>query len=131
MQRNKKTISKTGLKSTAMTDTSSTSVKVPSITTNPALRDNKEMELNEEWSNFMLRVGEVSNLVRDMASGDKSKSEAATIRADKLLKGKVILDEDVEATVSTDRTIINKNAFKAMGNENPVRNRTRFKLFKY
>ncbi|CAG9559856.1 unnamed protein product [Danaus chrysippus] len=82
---------------------------------NPALKDHKTIELNEEWNNFMKRIGEVSNLVKDMASGDKERAEAAKIVADKYLEGKMILDDDVKMVVKEDRTVINENAFKTMG----------------
>ncbi|XP_061377524.1 tetratricopeptide repeat protein 12 [Danaus plexippus] len=82
---------------------------------NPALKDHKTVELNEEWNNFMKRIGEVSNLVKDMASGDKERAEAAKIVADKFLEGKMILDDDIKMVVKEDRTVINENAFKTMG----------------
>ncbi|XP_063533007.1 tetratricopeptide repeat protein 12-like [Cydia strobilella] len=87
------------------------------ILSNPALKDKKEMELNEEWNNFVKRIGEVSGLVKDMASGDKAKSDAASALADQYLQGKVIVDEDVEMKVKCDRTVINKKAFRSMENE--------------
>ncbi|XP_048007471.1 tetratricopeptide repeat protein 12 [Leguminivora glycinivorella] len=88
-----------------------------SILANPALKDKKELELNEEWNNFVKRIGEVSGLVKDMASGDKAKADAAAALADQYLKGKVILDEDVEMKVKCDRTVINEKAFRSMENE--------------
>ncbi|CAH2105359.1 unnamed protein product [Euphydryas editha] len=84
------------------------------ITSNPALKDHKQMELNEEWNNFMKRIGEVSTLVKDLASGDKVKSEAAKAIADQYLDGKVILDEDVKMTIKDNRTLINQKAFKSL-----------------
>ncbi|XP_063376978.1 tetratricopeptide repeat protein 12-like [Cydia fagiglandana] len=87
------------------------------ILSNPALKDKKEMELNEEWNNFVKRIGEVSGLVKDMASGDKTKADAAAALADQYLQGKVIVDEDVEMKVKCDRTVINKKAFRSMQNE--------------
>ncbi|CAH0729244.1 unnamed protein product, partial [Brenthis ino] len=80
---------------------------------NPALKNRKQVELNEEWNNFMKRIGEVSGLVRDMASGDKEKSDAAKHMADQILEGKVLLEEDVKITVKDDRTVINKKAFQS------------------
>ncbi|XP_041970409.1 tetratricopeptide repeat protein 12 [Aricia agestis] len=71
-----------------------------------------KMELNEEWNNFMKKVGEVSSLVKDMASGDKEKAEAAKQLADRYIEGKVIVDEDVKMTVKHDRTVINQKAFE-------------------
>lgn len=81
---------------------------------NPALKNRKQVELNEEWNNFMKRIGEVSGLVRDMASGDKEKSDAAKHMADQILEGKVLLDEDVKITVKDDRTLINEKAFQSL-----------------
>lgn len=88
---------------------------------NPALQDPKELELNEEWSNFMQRVGHVKTLVRDMASGDKNRSDAATQMADRYLQGKIILDENIKLKVKDNRTVINKKAFKSMDNKDKVR----------
>lgn len=82
------------------------------ILSNPALKDHNKMELNEEWNNFMKRIGDVSNLVRDMASGDKEKADAAQVLADKYLQGKVILDEEVTMNIKDDRTVINKKTRK-------------------
>lgn len=87
---------------------------------NPALKDHKTVELNEEWNNFMKRIGEVSNLVKDMASGDKERAEAAKIVADKFLEGKMILEDDIKMVVKEDRTVINENAFKTMGKKDTV-----------
>ncbi|XP_045765462.1 tetratricopeptide repeat protein 12-like isoform X1 [Maniola jurtina] len=81
---------------------------------NPALTNNQQYELNEEWNNFMKKIGEVSGLVKDMASGDKEKADAAKAIADEYLKGKVILDEDVEMKVKDDRTVINLKAFQSL-----------------
>lgn len=85
------------------------------------MEDKETAVLNEEWNNFVKRIGEVGNIVKDLASGDKDRSEAATILADKYLEGKVILDEDVQLTVKSDRTVINKQAFKSMENQGSVR----------
>ena len=82
------------------------------ILLNPALKNTKEVKLNEEWNNFMKKIGEVSGLVKDMASGDKEKSNAAALMADQILEGKVLLDEDVKLVVKDDRTVINKNAIQ-------------------
>ncbi|XP_034829953.1 tetratricopeptide repeat protein 12-like isoform X1 [Maniola hyperantus] len=81
---------------------------------NPALNNNQQYELNEEWNNFMKKIGEVSGLVKDMASGDKDKADAAKAIADEYLKGKVILDEDVKMKVKDDRTVINLKAFQSL-----------------
>ncbi|XP_034829954.1 tetratricopeptide repeat protein 12-like isoform X2 [Maniola hyperantus] len=70
---------------------------------NPALNNNQQYELNEEWNNFMKKIGEVSGLVKDMASGDKDKADAAKAIADEYLKGKVILDEDVKMKGEIDK----------------------------
>ncbi|XP_050343604.1 RNA polymerase II-associated protein 3 [Nymphalis io] len=86
------------------------------ITSNPALKDHKQMELNEEWNNFMKRIGEVSTLVRDLASGDKIKSEAAKAIADQYLEGKIVVDEDVKMTIKENRTLINQKAFETFKN---------------
>lgn len=99
--------------------------KRPPITANPALRDEKSIELNEEWTNFMQRVGHVSNLVKDMACGDRLRSDAAHKLADQYLGGKVILDEEVEMKVKDDRTVINQKAFKSMENNATVRTRSK------
>lgn len=85
------------------------------------MEDKETAVLNEEWNNFVKRIGEVGNIVKDLASGDKDRSEAATILADKYLEGKVILDEDVQMTVKSDRTVINQQAFKSMENQGSVR----------
>lgn len=90
------------------------------ITSNPALKDHKQMELNEEWNNFMKRIGEVSTLVKDLASGDKVKSDAAKVIADQYLEGKVILDEDIKMTIKENRTVINQKAFKTLEKNDTV-----------
>lgn len=90
------------------------------ILANPALRDQKSIEQDEEFTNFMKRVGEVSSLVKDMASGDKVKAEAARVLADQYLDGKVILDDDVKLTVKQNRTLINEKAFKNLGSKDAV-----------
>ncbi|KAI8424091.1 hypothetical protein MSG28_002699 [Choristoneura fumiferana] len=87
------------------------------ILSNPAMQTPKEMELNEEWNNFMKKIGEVSGLVKDMASGDKKKADAAASLADQYLNGKVIFDENVEMKVKSDRTVINAKAFRSMEND--------------
>lgn len=90
---------------------------------NPALKDTKAIELNEEFNNFMQRVSEVSNLVKDMGSGDKVKAEAAKILADQYLDGKIILDEDIKLKVKQNRTLINDKAFKNLGKKDEVSRR--------
>ncbi|KAI5631495.1 tetratricopeptide repeat protein 12 [Phthorimaea operculella] len=85
---------------------------------NQVLNDPKDIALNEEWNNFVKRIGEVTNLVKDLSSGDKERAEAAKVMADKYLEGKVILDENVQMTVKSDRTVINQKAFKNMGKQN-------------
>ncbi|CAH0605563.1 unnamed protein product [Chrysodeixis includens] len=85
------------------------------ILANHALRDKKSIERDEEFNNFMKRVGEVSNIVKDMSSRDKGKAEAARALADQYLDGKVILDDDVKLTVKQNRTVINEKAFKNLG----------------
>lgn len=85
------------------------------------LNEEKDMALNEEWNNFLKRIGEVGNIVKDLASGDTDKAEAAKILADQYLDGKVILDEDVQMTVKSDRTVINQKAFKSLENKDSVR----------
>ncbi|XP_050670216.1 tetratricopeptide repeat protein 12 [Leptidea sinapis] len=89
-------------------------MSVRKILKNPALKDHKKQELNEEWTNFVTRIGQVSGLVKDLAGGDKEKSDAALVLADKYLEGKVILDEDVKLNVKDDRTVINQKAFRSM-----------------
>lgn len=91
-----------------------------SIANNPAIKDKKSIELDEEFANFMQRVTEVSNLVKDMGSGDKAKAEAAKLLADQYLDGKVILDEDVVLKVKQNRTLINEKAFKNLVNNDVV-----------
>ncbi|CAH2071704.1 unnamed protein product, partial [Iphiclides podalirius] len=81
----------------------------------PALKSSKEIELNEEWNNFMKRIGEVSNLVRDIASGDKEKSDAASALAEQYLEGKIITDENAEMKIKEDRTVINRKALENIG----------------
>ncbi|KAH9634514.1 hypothetical protein HF086_016602 [Spodoptera exigua] len=88
-----------------------------SILNNPAIRDKRSIELDEEFNNFMKKVGEVSNIVKDMSSGDKAKAEAAKALADQYLDGKVILDEDVTLKVKQNRTVINEKAFHNLGNK--------------
>lgn len=88
---------------------------------NPALKDHKHIELNEEWNNFVKRIGEVTGLVKDMASGDKAKADAALALADQYLDGKVILDEDVKMAVKDDRTVINQKAFQSLEKKQTVR----------
>ncbi|XP_045493828.1 stress-induced-phosphoprotein 1 [Colias croceus] len=81
---------------------------------NLALHEESNLELNEEWNNFVKRMGEVSGLVKDLASGDKEKADAAKVLADQYLEGKVILDEEVKMTIKDDRTVINQKAFHSM-----------------
>ncbi|XP_059056654.1 tetratricopeptide repeat protein 12-like [Achroia grisella] len=88
-----------------------------SILSNPALKDHNQIELNEEWNNFMKRIGDVSNIVKDLASGDKEKAEAAKNLADQYLEGKIIIDEDVQLKVKNDRTVINDKAFRFIENK--------------
>lgn len=115
-------VSKTGLKNPPISsNVSKPGLKHPPITANPALRNEKSIELNEEWNNFIQRVGTVSNLVKDMASGDKLRADAAHKLADQYLEGKVIVDEDVEMIVKDNRTVINQKAFKSMENKDTVR----------
>ncbi|XP_030030615.2 tetratricopeptide repeat protein 12 [Manduca sexta] len=89
-----------------------------SLMKNPALKDHKRMELNEEWNNFTKRIGEVSNIVRDMASGDKERADAAQALADQYLSGKVIVDEDMKMNVKENRTVINYKGFQSLDNKN-------------
>ncbi|XP_068630949.1 tetratricopeptide repeat protein 12-like [Battus philenor] len=77
-------------------------------------KSTKQIELNEEWNNFMKRIGEVSNIVKDLASGDKAKSEAASVLADQYLEGKIIKDDDIEMKIKEDRTVINRKAFECV-----------------
>lgn len=91
------------------------------ILANPALQDHAAMERNEQFNNFMKRVGEVSTLVKDMASGDKTRADAATALANQYLEGKVILDDDIKLKVKDDRTVINEKAFKTVENKDTVR----------
>lgn len=93
------------------------------------MEDKETAVLNEEWNNFVKRVGEVGNIVKDLACGDKDRSDAAAILADKYLEGKVILDEDVQMTVKSNRTVINQKAFGSLENKNSVR-KTNELLFK-
>lgn len=90
------------------------------ILKNPALKDHKTVEMNEEFNNFMKRVGEVSSMVKDMASGDRKKADAAKVLADQFLDGKVILDDDVQMKVKDNRTVINQKAFKSLDKKDPV-----------
>lgn len=92
------------------------------ILSNPAVKDHTKIEMSEEWNNFIQRVGVVSGLVKDMASGDKNKADAAQALVDKYLQGKVILDEDIKITIKQDRTLVNQKAFQAMENNNTVCN---------
>lgn len=92
-------------------------MSVRKILSNPAMQTPKAMELNEEWNNFVKKIGEVSGLVKDMASGDKKRADAAASLADQYLNGKVIFDEDVEMKVKSDRTVINAKAFRSMEND--------------
>ncbi|XP_011551141.3 tetratricopeptide repeat protein 12 [Plutella xylostella] len=85
-----------------------------SILNNPALKDHEEETRSEEWNNFVHRVGEVSSLVKDLASGDRGRAEAAQALADKYLNGKIIKDDDLELMIKSDRTVINKSAFPSV-----------------
>ncbi|XP_013200281.2 RNA polymerase II-associated protein 3 [Amyelois transitella] len=87
------------------------------LLSNPAFKEYKNMELDEEWNNFTKRVGDVSKIVNDLASGDKDKADAAKALADKYLGGKVIVDDNIEMKVKSDRTVINQKAFSTMGKE--------------
>ncbi|XP_075971998.1 tetratricopeptide repeat protein 12 isoform X1 [Anticarsia gemmatalis] len=84
-----------------------------------ALNDPKTIERNEEFNNFMKKVGEVSKLVKDLASGDKEKADKAQALADQYLDGKVILDDDnnVALKVKQNRSVINTKAFKSIENK--------------
>ncbi|XP_075971999.1 tetratricopeptide repeat protein 12 isoform X2 [Anticarsia gemmatalis] len=68
-----------------------------------ALNDPKTIERNEEFNNFMKKVGEVSKLVKDLASGDKEKADKAQALADQYLDGKGEVDKEAwMAEVSRD-----------------------------
>lgn len=84
------------------------------------MKINQQYELNEEWNNFMKKIGEVSGLVKDMASGDREKADAAQAIADEYLSGKVIIDEDVKLKVKEDRTVINQKAFQSLHKKDAV-----------
>lgn len=99
------------------------------ILTNPALKDAKSIEMDEEFNNFMKRVGDISNLVKDMTSGDKKKAAAAQALADQYLDGKVIFDEDVKLKVKDNRTSINHKAFKNLGNKDAVSRKSNIKVY--
>lgn len=88
---------------------------------NLVVNDPKTLELNEEFNNFVKKVGEVSSLVRDMSSGDKARANAAQAIADQYLEGKVILGEDVTLKVKENRTVINQKAFENLQNNDAVR----------
>lgn len=92
-----------------------------SILNNPALRDPKEQERSEEFSNFMQRVGEVSGLIKEMASGDRARAITAQMLADKYLNGKILCEEDAKLEVKSDRTVINHKAFRSLGKHDTVR----------
>lgn len=85
-----------------------------------AMKDPEQMKLNEEWNNFMKRVGEVSTIVKDMASGDSKKANAAKTLADQYLTGKVILDDNIQMKVKDDRTVINQKAFRTLEKNDAV-----------
>lgn len=87
---------------------------------NAAFKDHSKLEKNEEWNNFMKKVGEVSGLVKDLASGDKGKSEAAKAVADQYLNGKIILDEDVKMSIKDNRTVINQKAVQTVKKSDSV-----------
>lgn len=93
------------------------------ILKNPALKDPITVELNEEFNNFMKRVGEVSTIVKDMASGDKTRADAAKVLADQFLEGKVIVEDDIKMKVKENRTVINQKALKTVEAKDAVRNR--------
>ncbi|XP_053603534.1 tetratricopeptide repeat protein 12-like [Plodia interpunctella] len=84
---------------------------------NPAFKEYQDMERDEEWANFTKRVGDVTKIVHDLASGDKAKSDAAQALADKYLGGKVIIDDNIEMKIKSDRTVINQKAFSSMGKQ--------------
>lgn len=85
------------------------------------MRDPREQERSEEFSNFMQRVGEVSTLVKDLASGDKARANMAQMLADKYLNGKILCEEDAKLEVKSDRTVINHKAFRSMQKQDAVR----------
>lgn len=87
---------------------------------NVIMKDPKAIEINEEFNNFMKKVGEVSKLVKDLSSGDKSRADRAQAIADEYLSGKIILNDDVPLKVKTNRTVINQKAFKALENKDAV-----------
>lgn len=87
---------------------------------NVIMKDPKAIEINEEFNNFMKKVGEVSKLVKDLSSGDKSKADRAQAIADEYLSGKIILNDDVPLKVKTNRTVINQKAFKTLENKDAV-----------
>lgn len=87
---------------------------------NVIMKDPKAIEINEEFNNFMKKVGEVSKLVKDLSSGDKSRADRAQAIADEYLSGKIILNDDVPLKVKTNRTVINQKAFKTLENKDAV-----------
>jgi hypothetical protein len=97
-----------------------TKMSYKSILNNPAFKEYEDMQRNDEFNNFMMRVGEVSNLVKDMASGDKDRADAAKSLADKYLTGKTINEDNIKMTIKENRTVINQKAFKSLGNKDAV-----------
>lgn len=75
-------------------------------------------EKNEEFNNFMYRVTEVSNIVQKLSCQDKNVQEIGTVEAERYLNGQKKglekeIDEDlVEVRIKSDRTVLNRRAFK-------------------
>lgn len=73
---------------------------------------------NEEFNNFMHRVTEVSNIVHKLSCQDKELQEIGTVEAERYLNGQKKglekeIDEDlVEVRIKSDRTVLNRKAFK-------------------
>lgn len=73
---------------------------------------------NEEFNNFMHRVTEVSSIVQKLSCQDKNVQEIGTVEAERYLNGQKKgfeekIDEDlVEVRIKSDRTVLNRRAFK-------------------
>lgn len=74
-------------------------------------------ERNEEFNNFMHRVTEVSNIVKKLSCQDKKVQEVGTLEAERYLNGQKKgiekeINEDVQVKIKSERTVLNRRAFK-------------------
>lgn len=80
---------------------------------------------DEQWSNFMHQVQNITKLVSDLTSNDEEKSQKAMVLSDKYLS-EGTLNETEAVRIKNNRTVINHQAFEIEDRPtNPV------SIFKY